>query len=297
MSPAHASDLLTNLTTATTSLYNAQTALSNLLGIVNNSDDENFDDEVFTPTTSTITNNATGTIFLAMFNQANQQINPTIIGLNPGQFSYIPGNVTSVQIVDQNKKQLVAAMPLALNSLYSVTNSNNTWKMAIAPAHMAYSYKNASTVSVIIALTAGNNVAIQKLAPNVTYISKPMDSATQGTINAHANISALFAAYNPAMGYTMSIDANNMIALTPNATNKMITNNTGWPMLLHLQNTDKVACEDIILLSGSNYASSDKIKAATHIMVVPMIPNYNSTAAVLKSGSITNSKGQLALQF
>ena len=295
ISPVHASDLLTNLNTTTASLLTAQTALATLLGISNSS-------ETFVPTTSTITNNSKDTVYLVMLNQAKQQVNPNVISLEPDKFSYVPGNVTSIQIVNQSKKQLVAAMPLTVNALYSITNTNDNWKMAMLPTEVAYNYKNSTMLPIVLTMTTDNmQVTMQKVAPGAVYTSEAMDPTTEVQICAHASISAICAPYNPSMAYNITIDANNALTLTPVTTaqvQKTISNNSGYPMLLHVQNSDKTTNDDIILEPGMNYNPSEKIVYGVNIMIIPMISNYNDkNANVVKSGSIVNNKGHLDLQF
>src|SRR3989339_195336 len=281
ISPVHASEL--ELTTATASLLTAQSTLASLLGISTSS-------ETFVPTTSTITNNSKETVYLVMLNQAKQQVNPNAISLQPDEFSYVPGNVTSIKVINQYQNQLIGETTLTLNRMYSITKNNDNWKMLMLPIEMAYNYKNNTTLPIIITMTTNTmNVTMQKVAPGAVYVSQVMDPTTEIQVCAHTSLSAIFAAYDPAIAYNITINANNALELTPatTQTEKTIINTSGYPMLIHVQNSDKTTNDDIVLEPGMFYNPSEKIVYGTNIMIIPMISNYNDkNANVVKSASI-----------
>jgi hypothetical protein len=246
--------------------------------------------------TTMITNDATQTVYLVMFDQNTKQINPTNISLAHGEFSYIPSNVATVQVVDNGNQQLVAATPITLNSLYSLTNTNNSWDVVTLPAPTApvtYSYTNSTTLPLVIAITAGNIINSQQIAPGDVY-AQTIDPSTMVTVKVHANIAAILTSYNPALSYNLTISSKNKLTLTSTSgTDKTLTNNSGWPMLINMILPDN-AHDYIVLEDGSQYEPSE---SSISIMAIPLIPNNNNSIAPTKSCTITNKSGQLALQF
>ncbi len=314
-SPVHASDMLTNLTNAKTNLYNAQTLLSGLLNLPP-ADMQNNNLGQQQEIAAQITNNGDATVFLVMINQANHQINPTIIGLNPGDFSYIPTNATKVKIVDANKKQLVAPTVISSNSMYEVKNNQDSEWSIHSLRSRSYSYKNSTTIPVMLALTIDNKTTnIEKLLPGGEYLSEPMNTRTEAAVTVHANISPIFANYNPDMGYSITMDSNNLISLVPNQnSNKTIINNTSFPMMIYIQKDDSKDFDSGILSPKESYNQFQSLKnsmftrnralsnanqpeSTMHIMVIPMIANYQSKVDTIKSCSIVNQQGSLNLQF
>ncbi len=228
-----------------------------------------------------------------MLDQNSQQINPANIALAIGAFSYIPSNVATVKIVDSKNLQLVAATPIAQNTLYALTNVKNAWKLAATAAPTAYNYTNATTIPLIITITAGNAVYNQQLAPGEVY-AQVMDPSTNVIVDAHANLAAIITSYNPALSYDLTINAHNELSLTStSATDKTLTNRTGWPILITTITSSNV--EDDMNLDDNEYFVP--ANTTTTVMITPLILNQTSSSALVKSCSITTKNGQLVLQF
>lgn len=298
-SMVHASDLTTSMTTASTNLASAQTTLASLMGISNPNASININ------SVSMVKNSSKITVFLIMYDANKQEINPTTILLAPGAFSYIPVNTTLVKVVNYSHKQLVAPTTVAENTLYTVTyNSADLvapWSLVSSPSTPltnAYTYKNSTTIPLIVTITTANSMKEnQQLIPGATY-SKQIVPLSAMTIEAHANISPIYSAYNAAASYSITIGANNKLTLTQtSATGSILINKSGWPMLIGVTTLSATTAPIFATLADKSQIQPNA--GVNSIMIIPTVINNISgdSAGTTKSCNIVHSSGQLAVQL
>ncbi len=290
ISPLHASDMISNMTTATTNLYNAQAYLASLLGV------PTLKPIVSQPSTTMIINNDAETIFLALFNENSQRINSTLIPVDPDEFSYVPGDAVSVQIVNQYNNQLIATTRLNINTQYSVDKHNSKWSMTTLPTSTTFDYTNSTSVPVVLSIFSDEETISDEIAPNAKFTTPPMDPLAVVVVTAHADISPVFLPYSSTMSYSIVIDANNNISLTAqNDSSSSIKNNSGWPMLIRIAGyNEQGVIEDKELKDNESYTPKAP-ETATNVMILPLVDNYSNKPATIKSSTIRNNKGQLSL--
>jgi len=243
-----------------------------------------------------IVNDANQAIYVVMLDQNSNQINPTNIQLNASDFSYLLSNTASIKIVSNTHQQLIAATPVSTNNLYNVTNANNKWVLNSSPAPAnptPYTFTNSTTIPLIIAITIDEITNTQNVAPSAVY-TQNISPSSSISVEAHANLSAISQTCNPAATYSIVLNTNDELTLTQTAaTGNSIVNNSGWPMLITLTLPND-AFAYATISNGSSYKPNT---TATNILVIPSILNSNAESSSAKSCAITNSNGELALQF
>lgn len=152
-------------------------------------------------------------------------------------------------------------------------------------------YKNTTSLPIIISLTVSNIVTQQNIASGGMYTnwSNPTEKIAVGV---HADLSAVFTSYNPAASYAINVVNNEIELAQTSDKGKTLINNSGWPMLLSFGLSDKKA-EYTSLETGHRYQPDSK---TVNITIIPMISDTTNSAAALKpSSSILNKSGQLAI--
>ena len=163
------------------------------------------------------------------------------------------------------------------------------------PANMqAFTYKNSTSIPIIISLAANDGViARQQIAPSATYTQNFIPTS-QVAIEVHANLSPMYAIFTQAAAYALTINAQADLELNKTAeTGSVIVNNSGWPMIISFgyKNNDS---DETTLGIGQRYTPP---AGSINITVIPMINDIGNPAAVVKSCTVANNNGQLALQF
>jgi hypothetical protein len=289
----YTSDLLTLINTANLNLVGAQTTVANLLGITpstNIGKNTQNSSQIITM----LTNTTTQPVYLVMLDQNLKKINPTNILLNANDSTYILANAISIQIVDKNNIQLTATT-ITQNYLYTINNNENAWTISgasVSENSTLFSCTNSTTVPFIIAVTTGNFINSQQIAPGAKY-SQSINSTSPVTIKAHANLSAIACTYDSASSYSLSITGGTISCIPTSPSGNTLTNNSGWPMLISftLPNNQK----DITLVEDGDHYQPNI--ASKNIMIIPIIPNYITTKTFGSSCTIANNNGKINLQF
>ena len=157
----------------------------------------------------------------------------------------------------------------------------------------SYTYKNATNVPLIITMTINNKVISQQITPGKEY-TKVVGPLKTVTVEAHANLGGIYEQYDPQIAYNLKVDEQTQkLRLYPTSEQeKVLTNNSGWRILIDALSSDKTHDYNIID-NGGQYTP---LESCTYITAIPLIPNNNSDA-VARSCSITNKKGQLYFKF
>lgn len=288
------SNLASSMASASANLAIAQAALANAMGISNQNASVNSG--------VMAKNSSNKTVFLIIYDANKQEISPTIISLAPNAFSYIPTNTTLLKVIDYNHKQLVAPTAVVANTLYTITYNSaeptKPWSLVSSPSTpvtSAYTYKNSTTIPLIVTITTANSMKDnQQIIPGASY-SKQVIPLSAISVEAHANISPIYCAYNASASYSLTIGTNNKLVLTQtSATDSTLTNNSGWPMLVRAIASSESE-PTVVALDDKGQIQP----TGTNIMIMPAVVNNMSTdsTGATTSCNIVNTNGQLEIQL
>lgn len=293
-----AAPALADLNAAATTLAAAQIALANLIGsrvIPSSNNSTNYAQQLASAgqVATCVTNNSASTTYLRILDQSGNLLTQKNIALNPGGFSYIPSFAASIQCVDGANVITIPVTKVALNTLYSITNSANAWKVTALPAPKIYTYKNSTNVPLVVCVTVANNTSMQELAPNATY-SQVIDSTATIAVQAHADIPALFIDYDSSKSYSITMNqATGLLTMTPvTGTDGSITNTSGLPIII-----DALAGDASHVYIALKHSEKYKpVASCTHITAIPAIADYLGTPTTAASYTIVINNGSLSLQ-
>jgi hypothetical protein len=193
-----------------------------------------------------------------------------------------------------NKTNALNAAKNALSAVLGTGGTDNNGTPPPTADQIALVHKNSTTIPVVISMALGDVVVRQSVLAGGTYSQNayPKDMIGFGV---HADLSPLFANYDPQATYNIVINANGDLALQrqdAGTTVPFIINKTGWQMALNFDLKDNDS-DATILSNDQRYTHK---KDALSVTITPLIEDVGQPVAVAKAWTIENSNGDFVLK-
>ena len=191
------------------------------------------------------------------------------------------GTLLSVTQNLQNKQSLVTGLPPANSNVPVVTNAT------------LLSYKNTTTIPVVLSVTADGLTNNQQIAPGASYSQNVLAVSKVG-LQVHAYLSPIFVAnYTQAAAYSIDIKQGYLALSQTAATGATLVNNSSWPVIVSFGYANN-SSEETILQPAQRLTPP---AATINVTIIPDIDDVVQAISSGKSCTIVNNKGSLEFQF